>query len=107
MANTPSNKPSSAEEEYFARENAEKLRRISLDRARAMQADEREKLKALHWMHCPKCGMEMQEISFRGVDIDRCFSCGVTVFDEGELQKLGVDENEPGAVMRSILNIFR
>lgn len=107
MANTPTPKPSTAEEEYFARENAEKLRRLSLDQAKALQQEEREKLKQLHWMRCPKCGMELQEITFRGVEIDRCFHCGVTVFDEGELEKVGVDEKESGAVMRSILNIFR
>ena len=108
MANTPTPKPSSTEEEYFARENAEKLRKLSIEKARALQAEEREKLKQLHWMHCPKCGMELQEIQFRGVEIDRCFNCGVTVFDAGELEKIGVeDDKERGAVMRSILNIFR
>ena len=107
MANTPTPKPTSAEEEYFARENAEKLRKLSLDRAKELKAAERDELKKLHWMHCPKCGMEMQEIAFRGVQIDRCFSCGATVFDAGELEKIGVDEGESGKVMRSILNIFR
>lgn len=107
MANTPTPKPSSAEEEYFARENAEKLRKLSLDKAKEMQASEREALKQLHWMHCPKCGMELQEVTFRGVEIDRCFSCGVTVFDAGELEKVGVAEDQGGKVMKSILNIFR
>lgn len=58
-------------------------------------------------MHCPKCGFELEEVTFRGLHIDRCFNCGVTVFDGGELEKLGIDERESGAVMRSILNIFR
>jgi len=107
MANTPTPKPSSPEEEYFARENAEKLRKLSIERARALQEQEREQLKQAHWMRCPKCGMELQEITFRGVEIDRCFNCGVTVFDAGELEKIGVAEEEGGKVMKSILNIFR
>lgn len=108
MATRPPNpKPTSPEEEYFARENAEKLRKLSLERAKDLEAAEREELKKLHWMRCPKCGMEMQEIKFRGVEIDRCFSCGATVFDAGELEQIGVDEKEGGAVMRSILNIFK
>jgi len=97
----------SNEEEYFARENAEKLRKLALEQTRALAQAQKEELKALHWMHCPKCGMELQTVQFRGLDIDRCFSCGVTVFDAGELEKLGITEETTGTVMKSILNIFR
>jgi len=97
----------SNEEEYFARENAEKLRKLALERSRELAQAQKEEMKQLHWMRCPKCGMELQTIQFRGVDIDRCFSCGVTVFDAGELEKIGVTEERSGAVMKSILGIFR
>ncbi|MFO7155746.1 MAG: zf-TFIIB domain-containing protein [Pseudomonadota bacterium] len=101
-------KPSRAEEEYFARENAEKLRKLAHEKAMAMEEERKAELKRLHWMRCPKCGMELQTIRFRGIEIDRCFNCGVTVFDEGELEKIGVSESErPESVMRSILNIFK
>ncbi|HWV39619.1 MAG TPA: zf-TFIIB domain-containing protein [Vulgatibacter sp.] len=97
----------SNEEEYFARENAEKLRKLALERSRELAQAQKEEMKRLHWMRCPKCGMELQTVEFRGVDIDRCFSCGATVFDAGELEKLGVTEEKSGAIMKSILNIFR
>lgn len=105
MSQTP--KPSSAEAEYFARENAEKLRKLALEQAKELEQEQREALKQAHWMRCPKCGMELKEVEFRGLHIDRCFNCGVTVFDAGELEKLGLPDNQSGAVTRSILNIFR
>jgi hypothetical protein len=105
MTDTP--KPSRAEDEFFARENAEKLRKLAHERALALEEERKAELKRLHWMRCPKCGMELQTIRFRGIEIDRCFNCGVTVFDEGELEKIGVEENKPESVVRSILNIFK
>jgi hypothetical protein len=99
-------KPSSTEEEYFARENAERLRKLVADEMKAIAAAERERLRELHYMRCPKCGMELREIGVRGVQVDRCFSCNGTWLDAGELEKLagGQDEN---AVVASILRIFR
>ena len=46
---------------------------------------ERDNLKQLHQMRCPKCGMELKEIEVRGVQVDRCFSCNGTWLDAGEL----------------------
>ncbi|MBK6916071.1 MAG: zf-TFIIB domain-containing protein [Deltaproteobacteria bacterium] len=39
-------------------------------------------------MHCPKCGMELSEITFRGVKVDKCFACGGVWLDDGELEEL-------------------
>ncbi len=105
MTDTP--KPSTNEDEYFARENLEKVRKLALEQSKLLQREEKEALKKLHWMHCPKCGMELQTVEFKGVEIERCFSCGATVFDHGELEKLGLTESKGGAVMKSILNLFR
>ena len=49
---------------------------------------ERERLKELHWMCCPKCGGELDEITFRGVKVDKCFACGGVYLDDGELEQL-------------------
>src|SRR5262249_30177072 len=76
-------KPASAEEEYFAKEEAERLKRQAVEKSREMQASERDALKALHFMHCPKCGFNLQTIAFKGVSIDRCFHCGGTWLDAG------------------------
>jgi hypothetical protein len=100
-------KPSSAEEEYFARENAERLRKLTAEQKQAMAAAEREALKKQHFMHCPKCGMELKEISFRGVQVDRCFSCSGTWLDEGELEKLAKDDPQGSLLVASVLRIFK
>jgi len=58
-------------------------------------------------MHCPKCGMTLQTITYRGVEVDRCFSCNGTWLDEGELEKIAeYEEERQGAWIRSVLGIF-
>jgi hypothetical protein len=81
-------KSSSGENEYFARQEALKLRRLAVKAAQEMAEEDRKKLKELHYMHCPKCGMKMQEISLNQVAIDKCFACGGLYFDAGELEKV-------------------
>jgi hypothetical protein len=98
-------KPSNTEEEFFAREDAEKKRKLALEKAKQLEAQQREELKKLHWMRCPKCGMELSTVQFKGVEIDRCFQCGVTVFDAGELEKIGVQEKE-GGLVKSLVRVF-
>ena len=90
-------KPSSAEEEYFVREDAEKKRKLALQGKKDKQAEELKRLKELHWMHCPKCGMELTEIQYRGVQVDNCFSCGGMFLDVGEAEKI-LEFEEPGAL---------
>ena len=53
-----------------------------------LTADERARLRALHWMRCPKCGLLLDEITFRGVKVDKCFGCGGVYLDDGELEQL-------------------
>jgi uncharacterized protein len=97
-------KPSETEDEYFAREEAARLARMALEKTRELEAEEREKMKRLHWMHCPKCGMELKRIEFKDIQIDRCFNCHGTWLDEGELE--AVAGKEPGFVDR-IAAVFR
>ncbi|MBI4209037.1 MAG: zf-TFIIB domain-containing protein [Deltaproteobacteria bacterium] len=81
-------KPSSAEEEYFTKEEDEKLQilRARLDHQRTQQA--KEQGKNLHWMKCPKCGGDLKEVLFRTVKVDTCQSCQGVWLDEGELEML-------------------
>jgi uncharacterized protein len=97
-------KPSETEEEYFARQDAEKRRKLALEQQRAMAAAERDRLRQLHQMRCPKCGMELTTISYRDVQIDRCFSCGGTWLDEGELEQLA--GREPG-FLQKLISVFK
>ncbi len=97
----------SNEDEYFAREEVLKKEKLALEQAKALREKERADLKQTHWMHCPKCGMDLHTVSLNGVAIDRCFHCGGTWLDAGELETLARHESEQrGAVVRSILNIF-
>lgn len=97
-------KPSESEEEFFAREEAAKQKKLAIERARALAQAEREELKQRHWMRCPKCGMELKTVTFKEVAIDRCFSCHGTWLDEGELERL--TGKEPGLLGR-IAAVFR
>ena len=64
-----------------------------------------ERLKQLHWMRCPKCGLDHHSIRMRNVDVDACLSCGGFWLDKGELEKLE-KQPMPGAVA-AFLNWFK
>jgi hypothetical protein len=101
-------KPSSQEDEYFAREEIEKKHRLAMRQAEELAERTKAELKQLHHMKCPKCGMDLHTLKKGDVEIDTCFHCHGVWLDEGEMEKLqthGVYES--GAVMKAILNIFK
>jgi uncharacterized protein len=69
-------------DEVQARREANRLRHAELGPA------EREAQRKLHFMCCPKCGSQLDEITFRGVRVDKCFTCGGVWLDDGELEEL-------------------
>ena len=81
-------KPSDREDEYFIKMDLEKVDRIrnELDQTRA--EGEKQKQKEAHWMKCPKCGSDLQEINYQSVMIDRCIECKGIWLDMGELELL-------------------
>jgi len=97
------NKPSQTEDEYFVREDAEKKRKLAIQVKRETKDSELKALKELHFMHCPKCGLKMQEVKYKHVDVDVCFSCGGVFLDKGELEHITLKEETKG-VMSAILN---
>jgi hypothetical protein len=103
-----SNKPSSTEEEYFALEEIEKKRKLALKQAEEMAAKAREDVKKLHYMKCPKCGMDLQTLTKGKVEIDTCFNCQGVWLDAGELdQVLAQGSETSGKVMGAVLNLFK
>jgi hypothetical protein len=92
-------KPSEKEEEYFKRQELAKLRKARLEAAVRLAEEEKKRLKELHWMCCPKCGLELQEVEYRGVMVDTCFGCGGTFFDRGEVEKV-IEADERGLLVR-------
>jgi acetyl-CoA carboxylase beta subunit len=81
-------KPSEKEEEYFKRQELAKIKKMREEAARKMEREELERMKELHWMRCPKCGMALEEIEYRGVMVDVCLSCGGMFLDKGEVEKI-------------------
>ncbi len=90
---------SNPEEEYFKQEELAKLRKLRKQAAEQTKGDEASRLKELHWMRCPKCGMELAEVDFRGVRVDTCFNCGGMFFDQGEVEKIQEKQGWLGGMM--------
>ena len=78
-------KPSEKEEEYFARMEYERKKKIEEEKQQKLERDEKERLRELHYMKCPKCGMELIEIDYRGIKVDKCSGCEGLWFDAEEL----------------------
>jgi uncharacterized protein len=77
-------KPSRNEDEYFAQQNAELLRKQrALAEAAALEAERKS-----HYMKCPKDGYDLGTSDFHGVQIETCPHCDGIWLDGGELQLL-------------------
>ncbi len=93
------------EDEYFARIEFEKRQKALKEKQKQIKSTERKKLKEEHWMHCPKCGMEMVEITFEGIKVDKCSDCLGIYFDDGEIDQL-IAKNKPGFLSR-MTSVFK
>lgn len=85
--------PSEKEEEYFARLEMEQRKKREEEMKKKIAEEEKKKLKELHYMRCPKCGMELNEIDYKGITIDKCFHCEGIWLDAGELEAISRLEN--------------
>ncbi len=94
------------EEEYIKQAELARIRTRRAQISRQTAVDEREKLKQLHWMRCPKCGMGLDEVAFKGVSVDACFSCGGMFLDQGEIDKI-LKHREPGFLNRIFRTLTR
>jgi hypothetical protein len=91
-------------DEYFGRIEFEKRQKALQERQHQMESKEREHAKEQHWMHCPKCGIEMVEIVFEDIRVDKCSACLGIFFDDGEIEQR-IKKNKPG-VLRRIAAVF-
>lgn len=85
------------EDEWFARMDAEKKARIAAASADVDAARKAAELKAMHHLHCGKCGQTMLTRHWKGVEIEQCPSCGAVLLDPGELEALA-GPDQAGAV---------
>lgn len=98
-------KPSESEEEYFARKDIERLKALAAERRAKAEAEAIEQRKQLHYMHCPKCGDKLNEISYKQIKVDKCPSCDGIWLDAGELEQ--VIAGEDTRLMKKILRVFK
>lgn len=91
-------KPSEREEEYMVRMEYERKKKIEEEKHKKLKAEEKKNLKVLHFMRCPKCGMELIEIDYKAIKVDKCSECEGIWLDAGELEavakleKTGLDK---------------
>jgi Zn-finger nucleic acid-binding protein len=100
-----SDKPSRNEDEYFAREDAELMRK---QRERAHSAAVEAELKT-HYMKCPKDGYDLTSSEYHGVQIETCPHCGGMWLDAGELEAVAHEDHPTvlGRVLSDAFSAFR
>ncbi|MFZ1518389.1 MAG: zf-TFIIB domain-containing protein [Ignavibacteriaceae bacterium] len=81
-------KPSEKEEEYFARLEFDRRKKQEEEARIKLEEAEKERLKNLHYMQCPKCGMKLIEINYKDIQVDKCSSCDGVWLDAGELDAI-------------------
>ena len=92
-------RPSEKEEDFFKRQEFERLRKLQHEKDEKLKSAERKRRKEEHWMKCPKCGMDLTEIEVQKVKVDKCFTCEGLFLDKGELEAL-VNAKDHGMVKR-------
>jgi len=97
-------KPTEHEDEYFARLEQEMKNKIKEQKSKRASKEERENLRKLHFMKCPKCGMDLMEIDFKGMKIDECSACRGIWLDAGELDAMAKMDKP---ILQRLFNMFK
>ena len=99
-------KPSNNEEEYFAREDAERIRKLHAEEQARLVASEREALRQKHRGRCSNCGALMVPEQAGQVPVLHCPACGGAFLDKKAWDFIH-GHDEPHSVMGSVLNWFK
>jgi len=97
-------KPSELEEEYMARMEYEKKKKLEGQKHLKLAVEEKKRLKDLHYMRCPKCGMALIEIAYKTIKVDKCSECEGIWLDAGELET--VSKLEKGGIDK-LFSVFK
>jgi hypothetical protein len=97
-------KPSEKEDEYITRMEYEKLKKIEKEKHKNLDAEEKKRLQELHNMRCPKCGMELIAIDYKGIEVDKCSECEGIWLDAGELEAVS---NLEQSGLNKLFSVFR
>jgi rRNA maturation endonuclease Nob1 len=99
-------KPSTLEDEYFVREDAERIRKLHHDELSRLAQSERDALRAEHKGRCAGCGALLVPELVGEVKIQHCPSCGGAFLDKRAWDTLH-SHAEAHSVMAAVLNWFR
>ena len=97
-------KPSEREAEYITRMEFDKKKKIEEEKHKKLKEEEKKQLRELHNMRCPKCGMELIEIDYRGIKVDRCSESLGIWLDAGELQSIS---NLEKGTLDKLFSVFK
>ncbi|MDP2599468.1 MAG: zf-TFIIB domain-containing protein [Deltaproteobacteria bacterium] len=87
-------KPHEAEEDYFAKLEVEKKRKLAEKKHADLQTHEIEAMKEAHQMRCSGCGYQLEPFVFKGLSINKCFHCGGAFLSEEAFRRLCGEDNQ-------------
>ena len=94
-------KPTEQEDEYFARQEFERRKRVLEEQEGRSTEEERLRILAVCQGRCPKCGAELVPVPYRSIELDKCSRCQGVWLDFGELdQVVAEDKGFLGGVRR-------
>ena len=96
-------KPSEQEEEYFARLEFERRKQGLAERQPPAGTEAYQQQVAVAQFRCPKCGAELVQMHYKGIEIDKCSHCQGIWLDCGELERILPDEQ---GFLKTLKRIF-
>jgi len=99
-------KASNQEDEYFVREDAERLRKLHAEEQSRLKQSEKDALRKKHAGRCSGCGALMVPEQAGEVGILHCPACGGAFLDKAAWDYIHTHA-EPHTVMGSVLNWFK
>ena len=99
-------KPSHNEDEYFLREDAERIRKLHAEEMARLSQHEKDALRELHAGRCANCGALMVPEMAGELRILHCPACGGAFLARKAWDFLQMHQH-PHTVMGAVLNWFR
>jgi hypothetical protein len=93
-------KPSEKEEQFFKEQEIKQKLAKAKEEQNAVAATEKQRLRELHYMHCPKCGQKLAPEQYGAVEIDVCAGCKGLWLDANELEQILASTEKSGPLRR-------
>ncbi len=92
MADIFDDRKKALEEEYFKRKEMEAIEKMRAKR----EEEERLAAELAATLPCPRCDGRLKEMTYEGIQIDRCTKCNGIWLDAGEMEQLTQKEEGGG-----------